>query len=40
MLSVDLDLDGERSTKKVRLDEDETDFSMAGLAKGEVTEVG
>jgi len=34
-----MDGSSEPANKKGRADEDETDFSMAGQAKGEITEV-
>jgi len=36
---AELDLDAERPTKRARTDEDSTDFTMASLAKGDITEV-
>ena len=36
---AELDLDAERPAKRARSDNDETDFTMASLAKGDVTQV-
>ena len=36
---ADLDLDAERPAKRARGDEDGTDFSMASLARGDITQV-
>lgn len=36
---AELDLDAERPTKRARSDEDSTDFTMASLAKSDVTQV-
>ena len=36
---AELDLDAERPAKRARGDEDSTDFTMASLAKGDITQV-
>ena len=36
---AELDLDAERPAKRARSDEDSTDFTMASLAKSDVTQV-